>query len=157
MKRLIVVVALTSSLTVGISTFLAYCYDFEQSTKENEFGIKAMVVHTPPPMACPQTPCHFSGYMLKINSKIHAFLTGYDICKGIFCVRQDNLAVFLHVTYPTSPFVYVIISGDVPWKVGDTVNIRVKASPPFNMAGNYISNPLEAKFIDLGNSQVIVD
>lgn len=157
MKRSKIVIAtLTSSFIIGIAVFSVNYYDLGSYTKEDEFGIKALVVHTPPPMICPQTPCHFSGYMLKVNSRSHAFLTGYDICKGVFCTRQDGLSVSLDTAYPTDPFVYIIIANNVPWKVGDTVNIRVKVTP-FNMAGNYIQNPAQTRLVNLGDSQVITD
>ncbi|MGH2613557.1 MAG: hypothetical protein ACRDFB_10995 [Rhabdochlamydiaceae bacterium] len=152
-KSKIIYIGIISSSTIGATLFFLYYYDFVPSTKENAFGIHALVVHTPPFMGgCDNPPCQQPDYVLKLNSKKHVFLTGYNICKGIFCVRQDGLSVPLGEAYVMTPIIRYI-----PWKVGDTVNIRVKVSHSYNMAGSYIPNPLNMSFVDLGNSTVIVD
>ena len=152
-KSKIIYIAIISSSTIGAMLFFLYYYDFMTSTKENEFGIHVLVVRAPPFMGgCDSPPCHYSGYVLKINSKKHVFLTGYNICKEVFCVREDGLSVSLNDEYVMTPII-----NDVPWKIGDNVNIQVKVSTPYNMAGSFISNPLNVSFIDLGDSKVIVD
>lgn len=152
-KSKIIYIATISSSTIGVMLFFLHYYDFITSTKENEFGIHALVVRVPPFMGgCDNPPCHYSGYVLKVSSKKHAFLTGYNICKEIFCVSEDGLSVSLDETYVMTPII-----SDVPWKVGDTVNIRVKVTPLYNMAGSFIPNPQNVIFVDLGNSKVIVD
>lgn len=152
-KSKIIYIVTISSSTIGAMLFFLYYYDFTPSTKENEFGIHALVVRAPPFMGgCDNPLCHYSGYVLKISSEKHVFLTGYNICKEIFCVREDGLSVSLDETY-----VVTSIISDVPWKVGDTVSIRAKVSHPYNMAGSFIANLLNMSFVDLGNSKVMVD
>jgi hypothetical protein len=152
-KSKIIYIGIISSSTLGITLFFLYYYDLMPSTKENEFGIHALIVSAPPFMGgCEKTPCQQSDYDLKINSKKHVFLTGYNICKEIFCIRQDGLSVPLDEAYVMTPII-----NHIHWKVGDTVNIRVKVSPSYNMAGGYIPNSLNTSFVDLGNSIVIVD
>jgi hypothetical protein len=158
MKTLSLLIIMCLFVTgLGLAWLLVNYYDITPATKENEYGIHVLVVRVPPFMGgCEKTPCHQPEYMLKLNSKSHAFLTGYDICKGIFCVRQEGLSVSLDTAYPMDPFVYVPIN-TAPWKINDTVNIRLNISPPYNMAGTYIPFPYRTNFIDLGNSEVIFD
>jgi hypothetical protein len=152
-KSKIIYATIISSSTMGIILLFIHYYDFMPSIKENEFMIHALVVQVPPFMGgCDNPPSHHSGYVLKINSKKHAFLTGYDICKEIFCSSENKLPVSLDEAYVMMPIVH-----DIHLKVGDMVNIRVKISSPYNMTGSLIPDPLNMNFVDLGNSKVIVD
>lgn len=156
MKKLKIIYVVTiSSLTIGVLLFFTY-YDFTPSTKENKFGINALVIHSPLYMGCPTVNCQ-PNYYLKINSKSTTLLLGYNICDGNSCVKQDGLAIslplvdVLHPDYRKLP-----LPDNLPWKDGDSVNIQVKVSGSSMMDNTlYYASTTSNIWVDLGKSEIV--
>lgn len=119
-------------ITCIITAFMVWyftSYDPTSVTKENNFGIHALVIHSPPYMACPTEDCKQPDYYLKINSKSKTLLVGYYICDGNSCVKKDGIAIPLQVLDVLHPdYKKLPLPNDLSWKDGDSVNIRVKVS-----------------------------
>jgi hypothetical protein len=133
-------------------------YDPTPVTTENNFGIHALVIHSPPYMACPTEDCQQHEYYLKVNSKLKTFLVGYNICDGNSCVKQDGLAIslplvdVLHPDYQKLP-----LPNSLPWKDGDSINIQVKVpnSFIFDNATTFDSTHVPKIWVDLGESEIV--
>src|SRR5574337_1855388 len=102
----IIVIACIISVSM---TWYFTSYDPTPVTKENDFGINALVIHHPVGLGCPTADCHFPDYYLKINSKSKTFITGYNVCDGNSCVKQEGLEIplplvdVLHPDYKELP------------------------------------------------------
>ncbi|SMH72661.1 hypothetical protein [Candidatus Nitrosotalea okcheonensis] len=133
-------------------------YDPTPVTKENNFGINALVIHSPPYMGCPTVNCQQPNYYLKINSKSNTFLLGYTICDGNSCVKQDGLAISLSVLDVLHPdYRKLPLPDNLPWKDGDSVNIQVKvpSSFIFDNASTFDSTHTPKIWVDLGKSEIV--
>lgn len=158
------------AIAIGIYTiwFFTNSYDFSTYRKDNPLGIEANVIcNYNPYLMCLQLPCHASDiFQLNFTSKEGSELIAYNICDGILCTKKEgfeNHVINVHpkivginfggvTAYTADP----IILGDLPWKVGDTVNIRLKVIPvtiPDN--GSLIRYPEKIMFVDLGESKII--
>ena len=127
-------------------------------TKENTFGINALVIHRPSGLGCPTTDCHFPDYYLKINSKSKTFLLGYDICDGNSCVKQDGLAISLPLVDVLHPdYQELALPDNLPWKDGDPVSIQVKIPSSFILDSSFAFDSTHATktWVDLGKSEIV--
>ncbi|HEX5457896.1 MAG TPA: hypothetical protein VFX64_05865 [Candidatus Nitrosotalea sp.] len=142
-------------IVIGIIAVLyAISYDSTPVTKENDFGINALVIHRPPGMACPTIDCHFSDYHLKINSNSKTFITGYNICDGNSCTKKDVLLITLPVVDVIHPnYQEIPLPDNLPWKDGDFVNIKVKA--PSTLIMGITNSSIPTIWIDLGKSEIV--
>jgi hypothetical protein len=130
-------------------------YDPTPVTKENDFGINALVIHRPAGLGCPTSDCHFPDYYLKINSNSKTFITGYNICDGNSCIKKDGLFIplpvvdVLHPNYQEMP-----LPDNLSWNDGDFVDIKVKA-PSSTISCIRVSSCNATFWIDLGTSEIV--
>jgi hypothetical protein len=133
-------------------------YDPAPVTKENNFGLSALIIHRPIGLGCPTADCHFPDYYLKINSKSKTFLVGYNICDGNSCVKKDGLAIslpvldILHPEYQELP-----LPDNLSWKDGDSVNIQVKVPSSSVIDNTLYFDPSHTPniWVDLGKSEIV--
>jgi hypothetical protein len=170
MKTLHLAIIIGGTVATGIYIiwFFTNSYDFSAFTKDNPLGIEANVIYNYNPyLMCPFLPCHPSEtFQLNFTSKEGSELISYNICDGIFCIKKDsfeNHIINAHAqitgvsfgrttAYKASP----VMLGDLSWKVGDTVNIRVKVMPVTVLDnGSLIRYPEKIMFVDLGESKII--
>lgn len=149
---IIAIVCIIATSTVWYFT----SYDPTLVTTENDFGINALVIHRPA-MGCPVVEnCIHPDYYLKINSKSKTFITGYNLCDGNSCVKQDGLVIslplvdVLHPDYQELP-----LPDNLPWKDGDFVDIKVKAPSTLIVDRGPSSNRIPTLWIDLGKSEIV--
>ena len=158
------------AIAIGIYTiwFFTSSYDFSTYIKDNQLGIEANVIYDYNPyLMCPQLPCHaYNTLQLNFTSKDGSELIAYNVCDGIFCTKKEgfeNHVISVHpknaainfggvTAYTASP----VMLGDLSWKVGDKVNIRVKVMPVTMLDnGSLIRYPEKTMFVDLGESKII--
>ncbi len=142
---------------ISVVLVILYVTNYDSPiTKNNVFGITALVIHRPG-FGCPTTYCHFPDYYLKINSKFKAFLLGYSICDGISCVKRNDLAISLPVVNALhSDYLELPLPDDLPWKDEDAVNIQVKI--PASLSNNTLtfdSTSAPKIWVDLGKSEIV--
>ena len=148
------IIAIACIISISIVWYFT-SYDSTPVTKENDFGINALVVHRPAGLGCPTTDCHFHDYYLKINSNSKTFITGYNICDGNSCAKKDGLFIplpvvdILHPNYQEIP-----LSDNLSWKDGDFVNIKVKA-PSGAISCITVSSCNATFWINLGTSEIV--
>ncbi len=170
MKTLHLIIIIGGTVAIGIYTiwFFTNSYDFSTSTKDDPLGIEAKVTYNYNPyLMCPFLPCHPSKtFQLSFTSKEGSELIAYNICNGIFCIKKDsfeNRVINAHeqnpaITFPRATAYQAgpIMLGDLSWKVGDTVNIRIKVMPVTLLDnGSLIRYPEKIMFVDLGESKII--
>ncbi|MDE1764275.1 MAG: hypothetical protein KGH88_08530 [Thaumarchaeota archaeon] len=151
------IIVIACIITISVVWYLT-SYDPTPVTTENNFGIHALVVHSPPYMACPTEDCRQPDYYLKMNSKLKTVLVGYNVCDGNSCVEKDDLAVSLPLEDVLHPdYAKLPLPDDLSWKDGDSVNIWVKV-PNSSMIGGTLyfdfSNAQNV-WIDLGKSEIV--
>jgi len=132
-------------------------YDPTPVTKENNFGVSALVIHSPS-FGCPIGNCTFHDHFLKINSKSKTYLIGYNICDGTSCVKQDGLSVSLPVLDVLNPdYQKLPLPDNLPWKDGDSVNIQVKVpnSIIIDKVLYFDPSPTPKIWVDLGKSEIV--
>ncbi|MGI0073402.1 MAG: hypothetical protein ACREA3_06295 [Nitrosotalea sp.] len=158
------------AIAIGIYMiwFFTSSYDFSTYTKDNPLGFEANVIYNYNPyLMCPQLPCHASNtFQLNFTSIEGSELIAYNICDGIFCTKKegfDNHVIYVHpkiagINFGSVPAYNAgpVMLGDLPWKVGDTVNIRIKVMPVTILDnGSLIHYPEKTMFVDLGKSKII--
>ena len=153
---IIIISILVGSLTIW---YFASFYDFAPSTTDNPFGINATVsyVHNLK-ISCIRQPCGpFNAFGLSYTSKEPVQLISYSICGGIYCIKQENFASYGRGGTPDSPvWGGSTTLGDIPWNIGDTVDIRLKVQPVIiKENGDVIPEPEKMMFIDLGPSKIM--
>lgn len=140
--------------------------DLLHSTTENPLGIKAQVIVEQDtaiscPMKCtiPPTP------HLVLSSEKGAQFVGYQVCDGISC-KKDNLdnSLYVHLEQVPQDYSGAAVSleashinlGDLPWNLGDTVHVIVKAFPATLHLNNVVTRELDKTMtVDLGQSKII--
>ena len=159
MKTLHLVV-IAVSITIGsvLVWYFASFYDFAPSTTDNPFGINATVsyVHNLK-ISCIRQPCEpFNAFVLSYTSQKPVQLISYNICGGIYCIKQGNFASYGRGGTPDSPvWGGGITFGNTPWKVGDIVDVRLKVKPvTIKENGDIIPDTENMMFIDLGQSKI---
>lgn len=115
--------------------FIIIDFDYALSTKENPYGIQALVTYSHPKFSdniekSVQQKME-NVLWFRYNSEKSFVLMGYYICNGILCIK--NLGGESH-----SPSVPEMVNqperwagstlGNLPWKVGDIVDIKVKVA-----------------------------
>jgi hypothetical protein len=161
-------VCVAIALVIYMVWLFTSSYDFSTYTKDNPLGIEANVIYNYNlDLMCPQLPCHASNtFQLNFTSNEGSELIAYNICDGIFCTKKagfDNNIPYVHLTIAAINFGGVptysagpVMLGDLLWKVGDTVNIRVKVMPVTILDnGSLIHYPEKIMFVDLGESKII--
>ena len=148
------IIVIVCIVSVSLVWYFA-SYDPTPVTKENDFGINALVIHRPF-LGCPMVEnCIHPDYYLKINSKSKTFLTGYNLCDGNSCIKKDGLFISLPVVDVLHPdYQEIPLSDNLPWKDGDFVDIKVKA-PSGMMLGITISSRNATTWIDLGTYEIV--
>jgi hypothetical protein len=141
---------------IGIVWFFLSSYDFTPITKENGYGIEVKLVYSESylPFMCP-VPCEGTHFSLEVTSEKNAFLRGYNICNGITCVKNDGSNVFLRSGAPAEDHSLIGVFGIESWKVGDTVDIRVKVTDAVPTADHYAPDESKLVFVDLGETKII--
>ena len=170
MKTLHLAIIIGGTVAIGIYIiwFFTNSYDFSTSTKDNPLGIEAKVIYAyNRDLMCQFLPCHTSKiFQLNFTSKQGSELISYNICDGIVCTKKDsfeNHVINAHAQNPSISFGRItayqaspVILGDLSWKVGDTVNIRIKVMPVTLLDnGSLIRYPEKIMFVDLGESKII--
>lgn len=144
---------IVGGILLGMTAFFFTIFYEPPVSKENDYGITALVIYRPVG-GCPMKMCVHPDYYLKINSKANMYLHGYAICNGILCVKnEDGLSILLPVSDVLYPqYAYVPLSYTVPWKTGDTVEIQVEVST------NYENESASTSpfWIDLGKKEVVL-
>ena len=142
-------------VVVGTAGYLVFFYDLAPTTTVNNFGISARIIHGfDDRIMCPTGPCYTSIYLMHINSEMPGFVTGYNVCKGLACIINADLQVFVGPENdPRNQIVY--LSNNVPWQVGDIVNIRLDVSDSVSVDGKNYPDSHKSIHLDLGNSMVV--
>ncbi len=152
----IIIIAISASVGSVIIWSVANSYDFAPSTKDNPFGIKATVsyVHNLK-ISCIRQPCGpFNAFGLSYTSEKPIQIIPYNICGGIYRIKQGNFASYGRGGTPDSPvWGGGMTLGSVPWKVGDVVDIRLKVQP-VGINGDLVPESKNMMFIDLGESMI---
>ncbi|MHB8601893.1 MAG: hypothetical protein ACYC6W_11250 [Nitrosotalea sp.] len=154
----IIVIAVSISTGSVLIGYFASYYDFEPSTTDNPFGINATVsyVHNLK-ISCIRNPCGpLNAFSLSYTSQKPIQLISYNICGGIYCIKQGNFASYGRGGTPDSPiWGGGSTLGEIPWKVGDIVDIKLKIQPVMiKENGDIIPEPDKMTFIDLGESKI---
>lgn len=155
------------AIAVSIFWLFARSYDFSTYTMENPLGIHAKVVygynHN---MTCPFSPCNQSKtFQLNFTSKEGSELIAYNICDEIICTKKEgfeNRVINAHAQHGVIAFGTItaykagpIILGNLPWKVSDTVDIRIEVIPVTVFDnGSLVRYPEKIMFVDLGESKI---
>ncbi|MDC8452626.1 MAG: hypothetical protein LV477_06920 [Candidatus Nitrosotalea sp.] len=158
MKTLHLIVITTVSIGFALVWHFANFYDFEPSTTDDPFGINATVsyVHNLK-ISCIRQPCGpLNAFGLSYTSQKPVQLISYNICGGIYCIKQGNFASYGRGGTPDSPvWGGGTTLGEIPWKVGDIVDIRLKVQPvTIKENGDIVPEPEKTMFIDLGQSKI---
>lgn len=159
MKTLhLVVIAVSITIGSALAGYFASFYDFAPSTTDNPFGINATVsyVHNLK-ISCIRQPCGpFNAFGLSYTSQKPVQLISYNICGGIYCIKQGNFASYGRGGTPDSPvWGGSTTLGDIPWKVGDIVDVRLKVQPvTIKENGDIVPDTKKMVFIDLGQSKI---
>lgn len=155
--RLIIIVI---SISIGSASILYFAsfYDFAPSTTNNPFGINVTVSYMHNlKISCIRQPCEpVNAFGLSYTSQKPVQLISYNICGGIYCIKQGNFASYGRGGTPDSPvWGGSTTLGEIPWKVGDTVNVRLKVQPvTIKENGDMVPEPEKMVFIDLGQSKI---
>ncbi len=164
-KKRLFAIAISVIIIIGLALFLVNSYDFTPSTRDNPHGLDARVVKTiwnptddgmwPPELA--ETRVIFRLYH---NSKDPLEYFGYNICSGVFCIKEEsgqygsvresnlgnNMQQWPDFNIASYPW----------WNAGDTVNIRIKVKPTTMLEnGTIVGSNDNMIFIDLGESQIL--
>lgn len=155
---LLITIAASISIGSALVWYFASFYDFAPSTTDNPFGINATVsyVHNLK-ISCPYQPCGpLNAFVLSYTSQKPVQLISYNICGGIYCIKQGNFASYGRGGTPDSPvWGGSTTLGDIPWKVGDIVDVRLKVQPvTIKENGDMVPEPEKMVFIDLGQSKI---
>jgi len=156
-KTKLAVIAVPIAITAALSWYFVSSYDFAPSTTDNPFGVRAELVYVKDlKISCPIQPCGpLNAYMFRYNSQKPVQLVSYNICGGVFCIKREGFGSYgiggneTHRTWGGGQTV-----GDIPWKVGDTVNIRVKVKPVEILENGKVMPKDEMFFIDVGKSKI---
>lgn len=151
------IIVIVCAVAASVIWYLA-SYDPTPVTTTNNFGVNALVIHSPPYMACPTEDCKHPDYYLKTNSKSKTLLVGYDICDGISCVKKDGITIplpLLDVLHPD--YAKLSLPSDLSWKDGDSVNIWVKVPSSSMIGGALYFDPSNTQnvWVDLGKSEIV--
>lgn len=136
---------------------LSDSYAFGSSTKANPFGLDATLSYQHDLRAsCPMTNCGpLNAFVLSYSAEKLIQLVSYNICGGLYCVLQECLASYGQggtVGHPV--WGGNITVSDAPWKVGDTVDIRLRVQPVGITNKGIIPESENMLFIDLGESKI---
>ena len=157
MKTLYLAILVISCIVTAPVLWYFTSYDPTPVTKENNFGVSALVIHQPPG-GCPMEKCSPPDHFLKINSKSKTILVGYNICDGKSCVKKNGIAISLPVLDVLHPdYQKLSLPDNLPWKDGDSVNIQVKVprSIIYDNALYFDPSPTPKVWVDLGNSEIV--
>lgn len=156
-KSKITLIIVPVAVALGFITHLANSYDFAPSTTENQFGIQANLAYVKDlKISCPIAPCGpFNAFMFKYTAQKPVQLIGYNICGGIFCIKHESSSYGLggNETHPFWGGSETV--GQIPWKIGDAVHIRVKVKPVIVANDGEVIPQDEIFFIDVGESKII--
>lgn len=152
---IIIISTFVGSLTIW---YFASFYDFAPSTTNNPFGINATVSYVHDlKISCPVPSCGpLNAFGLSYASQKPIQLVSYNICGGIYCIKQGNFVSYGRGGTPDNPvWGGSMTLGNIPWKVGDTIYIRLKVQPVIiKENGDVIPEPEKIMFIDLGPSKI---
>jgi hypothetical protein len=152
----IIIIAVSASVGSVVIWYVTSSYDFTPSTKDNPFGIKATVsyVHNLK-ISCIRNPCGpFNAFELLYTSQKPVQIISYNVCGGIYCIKQGDFASYGRGGTPDSPvWGESMTLGSIPWKVGDVVDIRLKVQP-VGINGDLVPESQNMMFIDLGKSMI---
>lgn len=162
MNRKIIFISITIPSLIAVLIFAnwANSYDFSPSTKENPYGFEAVLAYQRNlTHSCMIPPCHpVDVFTFSFHSEKPAWLVGYNICGGISCIKANGgknyQSASPHLSENVEKWAFSTI-GNLPWKVGDTVNIRVKVMPAIILEDGRVVEGNRTDFIDLGESKVI--
>lgn len=148
-KTKLAVIVVPIAITAILGWYFARSYDFAPSTTDNPLGLQAELVYVKDlKISCPIHPCGpLNAYMFRYNSQEPVQLVAYNICGGIFCIKRENFGSY-------SPGGGQGTVGDIPWKVGDVVNIRVKVKPVEILENGKVMPKDGIFFIDVGKSKI---
>ncbi|MEO9309413.1 MAG: hypothetical protein ABI337_03865 [Nitrososphaera sp.] len=152
---IIVVIVISSGLLWNFTN----SYDFAASTTENPFGIEATLAYVKDlKISCPIHPCGpVNSFMFKYISNEPVQLISYNICGGFTCIKRDGFGSYepAHPELSEHPEKWGGSTvGEIPWKVGDTIHIRVKVKPVDVMENGTVVYEDKIFFIDLGQSKI---
>lgn len=154
----LIVIGICCSIIGIFAIWYVTNHDFTPITKENTFGINALMIHSSAGMQCPTEDCHYPDHYLKITSRSNTFLVGYNICDGNSCVKQDGLAIPLHNSNSIPPdYQKVRLPDNLSWKDGDLINIQVKILTTIvsDNVSTFDSSTAQKVWVDLGKSEIV--
>ncbi|MGQ0796223.1 MAG: hypothetical protein ACT4N5_08600 [Nitrosopumilaceae archaeon] len=119
---------------LAISGLTIIDFDFAFSNKNNPYGIQAIVAYSPEESSHIKEKSIQQQDVLwfRYYSQEPIHLLGYYICNGIFCLKKLDDGSFSPTTLELAnqPKKWAGSTlGDLPWKIGDIVNIKVKVAP----------------------------
>ncbi|HJU13603.1 MAG TPA: hypothetical protein VJ792_04030 [Candidatus Nitrosotalea sp.] len=157
---LVSIVALMTSFPLKLLWVLSNSYDFEPTTNENPFGMNATISYR----GGTTGSCHSQNCMpgdnlvLTYRSGKPVEITSYNICGGLYCILQQGISSYGQEGTQDHPvWGDSIRIKDAPWKVGDTVDIRLKVVPVGLSKEGIVPESENTLFIDLGDSKIRMD
>jgi hypothetical protein len=160
--RFLIVIGILIFVTMGVVIYLDTFPYFSPSTKENPYGIEAKVMiqstYFSPPIKQDEPIKPQDVLWFRYNTKQLVNITEFTICKEFDCIPYQPAN-----GPPLQPDSSTNIDswgggplGDLPWKIGDTVHIWVKARHIYSSEnGDLIKFDDPGLNIDLGESKII--
>lgn len=148
------IVAVAASMIVMSNVFQNLTPSASGISTINTYGLKSEVIkpdRTGVLCVCP--------YWIKFSADKLVDIESVEVCRDSNCITQDVKLIIdpsIHGNSTTTD----IKNDNVPWTVGDNVDIRLKIIPvhyitDVNYGGvGYDSNPTQYTWIDLGTSKV---
>ena len=145
------------SLPLKYVWFLSDSYDMGPSTKINPFDLGATFYYDRDLHAsCITSDCTSADhYVLTYRAEKPIQVVSYNVCGGLYCIRQNDLASYGKEGTTSHPvWGDNITVASAPWKINDTVDIRLKVQPVGITSRGIFPEPENMMFIDLGESKI---
>jgi|SRR6185437_10234291 len=149
------IVAIGVSMTTMSNVFQYLTPSASGISTINTYGLKSEVIKPAREgvlCVCP--------YWITFSSDKLVDIESFEVCKDFNCITQDQTVVIDPSKYGN--FTSTALKNDnVPWTVGDYVDIRLKITPirydgwTSNGGVGYDAHPYEYTWLDLGPSKVV--
>jgi hypothetical protein len=168
MKKYVPIIGGILAVVIGITAIMLSSQpnilDFSNASVENPLGISARVIMQKDTLVSCILQCNITATPhLILTSTVDSQFIAYEVCNNMSC-KKDTLTDGLYVHMKNVPknfsgTIYKELGeinlGDVSWKVGDIVHIKVKAFPAVLLQNETIKRyPEQTTVVDLGKSTI---